>query len=269
MSSVLLVGCGNMGYAMLAGWIGSGRLKPDQVNVVEPDEALRKRAARLDVSALDRVQAILGGASPKLIVFAVKPQIMADVIPAYKAFTDRGSAVLSVAAGTRIALFEKLLGPQVPVIRCMPNTPAAIGEGMMVTVINGKVDASLEALVHELLSASGKVASVEEEDLIDAVTAVSGSGPAYLFHFIECLAAAGKKIGLPDETAELLALQTVAGAARLAAESNETPARLREQVTSPNGTTAAALGVLRDSGKLEALVVQAVQAARDRSRELG
>src|SRR5690606_16789961 len=134
------------------------------------------------------------------------------------------------------SLFERLLGARVPVIRCMPNTPASIGEGMMVTIANAHVDARLESFAEALLSANGKVASVEEEGLMDAVTAVSGSGPAYLFHFIECLHDAAVEEGLPEDIASVLAMQTVAGAARLAAQSGEDPATLRRQVTSPNGT---------------------------------
>ena len=151
----------------------------------------------------------------------------------------------------------------------MPNTPAAIGKGMMVVFADDRVSPRMKSFVSDLLSASGEVASVDDEALMDAVTAVSGSGPAYVFHFIECLTAAAKKAGLPDDVAALLARQTVFGAACLAAESGEEPGRLREQVTSPNGTTAAALAVLMGEGRLEKLITEAVEAARLRSIELG
>ncbi len=156
-----------------------------------------------------------------------------------------------------------------PLVRCMPNPPAAIGKGMMVVVGNSHVSPEARAFVDDLLSASGKVAGIDDEQLIDAVTAVSGSGPAYIFHFIECLTAAGESAGLPSDTAKLLAMQTVYGAAALAAESDEEPGRLREQVTSPNGTTAAALSVLMGEDRLKKLVGEAVEAARKRSVELG
>jgi pyrroline-5-carboxylate reductase len=176
---------------------------------------------------------------------------------------------VSIAAGIGIALFETLLGEKTPIVRCMPNTPAAIGKGMMVTVSNGKVTPSAETFLADLLSVSGKVLKLEDETLMDAVTAVSGSGPAYVFHFIECLTAAGEQAGLPADAAKLLAMQTVFGAASLAAESESPPGVLREQVTSPNGTTAAALQVLMKQDGLRKLVIEAVEAARDRSIELG
>jgi pyrroline-5-carboxylate reductase len=176
---------------------------------------------------------------------------------------------VSIAAGTGTKVFEELLGPSAAVIRCMPNTPAAIGKGMMVMVSNTRVSSQAKDFVADLLSASGKVATIDDEALMDAVTAVSGSGPAYIFHFIEALTVASERAGLPAETARLLAMQTVYGAAALAAESGEDPGALRRQVTSPNGTTAAALGVLMGDDRLTKLLTEAVEAARLRSIELG
>jgi len=262
----LLVGCGNMGYAMLSGWIASGRLQASEVLVVEPNEDLRARAGALGVEVAER--APNADVSPQLVVLAVKPQIIREVTSAYRHLGNGPTVFLSIAAGTPIATFQQILGPETPIVRCMPNTPAAIGKGMMVVYANRKVGSERLAFVKELLSASGAVAEIDKEDLMDAVTAVSGSGPAYIFHFIECLTAAGDKVGLPTETAKLLAMQTVYGAACLAAESREEPATLRRQVTSPNGTTAAALAVLMGDAKLEALVTEAVEAARRRSVEL-
>ncbi len=264
---VVLVGCGNMGYAMLEGWLKTGRLKPVDITVVEPADALRHRAANLGCAAVPTAADMAPG-EPALVIFAVKPQVIREVIAEYKALAGGKTAFLSVAAGTRIATFEQILG-DVPVIRCMPNTPAAIGKGMMVVVGNGRVSADTMAFVTGLLSASGEVATIDDEGLMDAVTAVSGSGPAYIFHFIECLTAAARAAGLPDDTAALLAMQTVYGAACLAAESREDPAVLRRQVTSPNGTTAAALEVLMGGDKMKALLTEAVEAARRRSVELG
>ena len=232
---VVLAGCGNMGYAMLSGWVRGERLDPAEVMVVEPNAELRARAAALGVGVAADVSALADGEAPALVVFAVKPQVIREVAAGYKGFAGRGTAFLSIAAGTTIATFEEVLGKDAAIIRCMPNTPAAI----------------------------------EDEALMDAVTAVSGSGPAYVFHFIECLTAAARDVGLPEATAKLLAMQTVLGAACLAAESSEEPGRLREQVTSPKGTTAAALDILMGEDRLKVLVGKAVEAARARSVELG
>lgn len=266
---VVLVGCGNMGYAMLAGWLRAGRLTPDEVAVVEPGAELRSRAAGLGCAAYATAAELPAEAAPELVVLAVKPQVIRDVTADYRRFAGGGTAFLSVAAGTGISTFEEILGGNVAVIRCMPNTPAAIGKGMMVVVGNGRVPAATMEFVKTLLSASGEVAMIDDEKLMDAVTAVSGSGPAYIFHFIESLTEAGKAAGLPAETAALLAMQTTYGAATLAAESRDDPAVLRRQVTSPNGTTAAALDVLMGGDRLKTLLTEAVEAARRRSIELG
>ena len=266
---VLLAGCGNMGYAMLAGWINSGKLDPTEALVVEPNAELRDRAAKLGSRVAASADEIPEGASPELIVLAVKPQVIRDVTADYKRFAGGPTTFLSVAAGTSVATFEGVLGAQTAVMRCMPNTPASIGKGMMVTFANARVTDAAKSFVSDLLSASGKVATIDDEGLMDAVTAVSGSGPAYVFHFIECLTAAGEKAGLPADTAKLLAMQTVYGAACLAAESSEEPSVLRQQVTSPNGTTAAALEVLMGGDRLKDLIGEAVEAARKRGVELG
>jgi pyrroline-5-carboxylate reductase len=266
--NVILVGCGNMGFAMLKGWLDARRLEPADVTVVEPGEALRERAAGLGVVAVPSVEALPADTAPRLVILAVKPQVILAVAAGYRRFAGTAT-FLSIAAGTTIAALAGAIGPDARIIRCMPNTPAAIGKGMMVTVSDGRADAVTLDFVNALLSASGRVATVDDEALIDAVTAVSGSGPAYVFHFIECLTAAGEAAGLPAETAKLLAMQTVFGAASLAAESGEEPGELRRQVTSPNGTTAAALEVLMGGEKLKTLIGEAVEAARLRSIELG
>ncbi|RUM99062.1 pyrroline-5-carboxylate reductase [Pseudaminobacter arsenicus] len=266
---VVLAGCGNMGYAMLAGWLKSGRLQPAETFVIEPNEELRARAQKLGSAVGGDASDIPAGTTPKLVVLAVKPQVIRDVTAAYKNLGDGETTFVSVAAGTPIATFEEILGSKTPIIRVMPNTPAAIGKGMMVSCANGNVSTETSAFVEKLLAASGAVATVDDERQMDAVTAVSGSGPAYIFHFIECLTAAAEQAGLPKETAKLLAMQTVYGAASLAAESDEEPGTLRQQVTSPKGTTAAALAVLMGNDRLKTLVGEAVEAARRRSIELG
>lgn len=267
--SIVLVGCGNMGFAMLAGWLESGRLHADEVFVVEPNGELRDRAAKLGCPTAATAEAMPAGIAPRLVLFAVKPQVMANVIPDYRRFAAGKTTFLSIAAGTPVATFSSILGESAAIIRVMPNTPAAIGKGMMVMFSNAHVSAAARDFVADLLSASGEVATIDDEGLMDAVTAVSGSGPAYIFHFIECLTSAAQAVGLPAATAKLLAMQTVYGAACLAAESRTEPGELRRQVTSPNGTTAAALDVLISDDRLKTLLVDAVRAARDRGVELG
>jgi pyrroline-5-carboxylate reductase len=265
---LVLVGCGNMGYAMLSGWLNSGKLAPSETLVIEPNDDLRDRAGRLGSLVAASIDDAPAELSPELIVIAVKPQVIREVTAGYKRFADSATFV-SIAAGTGIAAFTKILGAHAAVMRCMPNTPAAIGKGMMVVVSNPNVSERTKTLVNDLLSTSGAVATIDDESLMDAVTAVSGSGPAYIFHFIECLTDAATAAGLRVDTARLLAMQTVYGAASLAAESDEEPATLRKQVTSPNGTTAAALDVLMGGDRLKNLVTDAVEAARARSVELG
>ncbi|GGA78758.1 pyrroline-5-carboxylate reductase [Brucella endophytica] len=265
--TVVLVGCGNMGFAMLRGWLDSGALEPQDIHVVEPAEALRERAAGLGVHTVADAGALASDLKPRMVLIAVKPQMMADVLPAYARFAD--ATFVSIAAGTPVALFEKLLGEKTAIMRVMPNTPAAIGKGMLVTYRNANVTDADAAFIAGLLETSGEVASIADESLMDAVTAVSGSGPAYVFHFIECLTDAGVAAGLDRTMAELLARQTVYGAGALAAESQDSPSRLREQVTSPKGTTAAALEVLMGEDRLKNLVTEAVEAAKKRSIELG
>jgi pyrroline-5-carboxylate reductase len=265
---VVLVGAGNMGFAMLAGWLDAGVLSAGEIAVVEPAQALRDRAAGRGVRT-DADAAALAGEAPEIVVLAVKPQVIREVAAGYRGFAGTGSTFLSIAAGVTLAALAEVLGTATPIMRCMPNTPAAIGKGMLVTYSGPGVPAATAALVDRLLSASGAVASVPDEALMDAVTAVSGSGPAYIFHVIEALTQAGMAVGLEPATATLLARQTVYGAASLALESGEDAGRLREQVTSPNGTTAAALKVLMGGDALTKLLTEAVIAARDRGIELG
>ncbi len=265
---VVLVGCGNMGYAMLSGWLKSGHLVAGETFVVEPNDDLRERARGLGSQVYESQNELPADLAPLLVILAVKPQVIRDVTAGYRRFAGGGTVFLSIAAGARIATLMDILGDDAAIVRCMPNTPASIGMGMMALYANPHVSTDRLRFVEELLATSGAVVTLDSEDQMDAVTAVSGSGPAYVFHFIECLTAAGQKAGLPAATAKLLAIQTVYGAANLAKESADEPGELRAQVTSPNGTTAAALAVFMDGGRLEALVTEAVEAARKRSVEL-
>ncbi|MFD1199908.1 pyrroline-5-carboxylate reductase [Brucella gallinifaecis] len=270
---ILLIGCGNMGFAMLKGWLSSDMAV--EAHVVEPVAELRNRAAELGASVSMDAHGVPDGFNPQAVIIAVKPQVIEAVLPDYRFLASRAlekgerTLFISVAAGISISAITNLLGEDAAVIRCMPNTPAAIGAGMMVCCANHAVTAKQCDLSVSLLQLSGKVAFISDESQMDAVTAVSGSGPAYLFHFIEALSLAGKKAGLPEEFAAELALQTVYGAARLAHESKDTPTTLRQQVTSPNGTTAAALEIFMGQSELVNLVADAVAAAAARSVALG
>lgn len=259
---LLLLGCGRMGSAMLAGWLARG-VDPAAVWVQEPTPSQWLRAAGVRLNA---------GVppAPAVAVVAVKPQMMGAALPALRDRGDDSMLVLSVAAGTPIAAFETALGAQTPVVRAMPNTPAAVGRAITAIVGNARAGAEGLALAEALMAAIGQVVRLDAESQMDAVTAVSGSGPAYVFHLIETLAAAAEAEGLPPALALHLARATVAGAGALAEASSAGPAQLRIDVTSPGGTTAAALAVLMDAQSgFPALLSRAVAAAAARSRELG
>ncbi len=258
---LVLLGCGKMGSAMLAGWLAEG-LPPGSVHVIEPAPS----------DWLISTGVALGGplpADPAVALIAVKPQMMGAALPALRGLGP-DTLLLTVAAGTTIAAYEAALGAGRPVVRAMPNTPAAIGRGITAICGNDRAGEAELALAEALLSAVGQVVRLEGEHQMDAVTAVSGSGPAYVFHLIETLAAAGTAEGLPADLAMRLAKATVAGAGALAEAAEEDPAQLRVNVTSPGGTTAAALAVLMDAeAGFPALLRRAVHAAADRGRELG
>lgn len=265
---ILLVGCGKMGGAMLGGWLAAG-VKTDHIKAVEPDSEI---AAAIRAEHGIEVVADLAGLdpafTPRVVVFAVKPQVMDQAIPPYGRFTAPDTVFLSIAAGRSIAYLTGRLGEQAAIVRAMPNTPAAIGRGISVMCPNDAVKADQHHTCRALLRAVGEVEVIEDEALLDAVTAVSGSGPAYVFLLIECLAAAAVDAGLPADLADRLALATVSGAGALAAQSSEPAETLRRNVTSPHGTTQAALDVLIADDGLKPLLVRAVAAAARRSREL-
>lgn len=262
--TLLLVGCGKMGGALLAGWLE--RRSVGDVAVVEPgavDSAFRQHPG----VTIHRDAGGLGGIQPAVVVFATKPQVMDDVVPLYRRLAAHGPLFVSIAAGRTLGFFAKHLG-DVPVIRAMPNTPAQVGRGITVACANRRVDGRQRALAEELLGAVGEVGWVEDEALIDAVTAVSGSGPAYVFLLAECLAEAGRAAGLPADLATRLARATVSGAGELLHRSPDSAATLRQNVTSPGGTTAAALAVLMADDGMRPLLIKAVAEATRRSREL-
>lgn len=260
---LLLLGCGKMGGAMLRGWLAKG-LSPDQVTVLDPRPAdwlceLQAKGLRLNVQP---------DTPPAIAVIATKPQIMGDAIPGIAAFGNGPTLFLSIAAGTSIATFEDMLGLETPVVRAMPNTPAAIGAGISALVANEQVTADQLGLAERLLAAVGETVLLDCEEQMHAVTALSGSGPAYVFALAEAMAGAGQELGLPKDMALRLAVATIAGAGRLMMETGTAPDVLRDQVTSPNGTTAAGLDVLMRPDGIAELTRQTLEAAADRSRTL-
>jgi pyrroline-5-carboxylate reductase len=251
---------------MLSGWRNSG-IAAAGVCVVEPAGA-PDFTDDSGVAVFANAAELPTDLDPEVIVFAVKPQQMDVVAPAYARYSGASSVFLSIAAGKPIKYFENHLGGAAAVVRAMPNTPAAIGQGISVLCPNARVSDAQSALCRGLMQSVGEAVTVKEEGLIDAVTAVSGGGPAYVFLLIECLAEAGVSAGLPRDLAERLALVTVAGSGQLALSSEEPPSQLRENVTSPGGTTLEALKILMADDGLKPLMTKAIIAATDRSREL-
>lgn len=259
---LLLIGCGKMGGALLQGWLKAG-LSGDAVKVIDPYLEEIK-----DGSLYKSISDVPEGLKPGFIVLAVKPQMMDQAMADLKSLDCDNAVFLSIAAGKTIGYFERHMGQDAAIIRAMPNTPAAIGRGITVGCANKNVSKAQKAVCHDLLKAAGVVEWVKEEGLIDAVTAVSGSGPAYVFHLVETLAGAGEAIGLDPELAKKLAMHTICGAGALLEQSGQDATELRINVTSPNGTTEAALNVLMGEDGLAKLMTKAVRAAHKRSKEL-
>ena len=263
--SILLVGGGNMGQALLRGWLADGRA-PESIHVVDPNERARAAVESLGIAATSKRPHSIGA---DVIVLAVKPHLVEGALHDYRDLAEGQATLLTIAAGKTIASYENLLGSGAAIVRGMPNTPAAIGQGITVLAANQVVDSARKQLCESLMAAVGQVAWLEDDGLMDAVTAVSGSGPAYVFLLIECLVAAAVEVGLEKDLAGRLALATVSGAGAYAMASDADPAELRRRVTSPGGTTQAALEhLIGDSRALESLLCEAVQAAARRGREL-
>jgi pyrroline-5-carboxylate reductase len=266
--TLVLAGAGNMGGALLAGWLDAG-LSPARVRIQDPapPPTIAALLARHGIRAEANVALT---APPAAIVAAVKPQIMDQVFPALARMAGPDTVTLSIAAGRTMASFAAHLPAGAAVVRAMPNTPASIGRGITAAVANVRVTAAQRALCTSLLSSVGTVVWLDDEALIDPATAVSGSGPAYVFLLAESLAAAGVAAGLPADVSAALAQATVAGAGEMLHRSGQSPEALRKAVTSPNGTTHAALQVLMRPGRdgLDALIAEAVAAATRRAREL-
>lgn len=264
--TLVLVGAGKMGGALLEGWLKGGA-EAARIAVIDPNPPIEVKSLVHRHGIRENPAAETIG-DAEVVVIAVKPQVMDDVLPTIVALGRSRPLILSVAAGKTIATFERAFGADAAVIRTIPNTPAAIGRGITTMTANRHVSPAQMALAEVLLAAVGEVVKVDSEDLIDTATAVAGSGPAYVFYLTECLAAAGARLGLPPDIATQLARATVAGAGELMRVTGLPAETLRQNVTSPKGTTHAALQVLMGEDGLKALMAEAVAAADRRSREL-
>lgn len=256
---LVLLGCGKMGSAMLQGWLAQGvKAGSVWVNDPFPSDWLRAAGVNLNATLPDL---------PAIVLIAVKPQMMAEALPNLAALGNGSTLFISVAAGTTIAFYEQVLGAQTPIIRAMPNTPAAVSRGISAICGNEGCTEAHMVLAEALLAAVGQVVRLDGEHQMDAVTGLSGSGPAYVFHMIEAMARAGEAVGLTPELAMTLARATVCGAGELAHQAEDSAEQLRINVTSPAGTTAAGLAVLM--AELPDLMARTVVAATNRGKELG
>lgn len=267
-TKLLLAGCGKMGGAMLEGWLERG-IQPTDVTIVEPNTDITEQLSRdHGVNTASDVGVLSPDVEANVVMLAVKPQAMDAVVPAYARFAGADTVFLSIAAGKTIDYFEQHLGSDAAIIRAMPNTPAAVRRGITVACPNGHVSDGQRQSCDDLLQAIGSVEWVNDEGYIDAVTALSGGGPAYVCLLVECMAQAGVDAGLPGALAMRLARETVSGSGELLHQSTEDASTLRINVTSPGGTTAEALKVLMADDGWQPLVTKAIAAATTRSREL-
>lgn len=256
-----------MGGALLRGWLLKG-LSPDSVHIVDPQIHNVGPPEARQASLYQSLDDVPDDLSPRVALLAVKPQMMGAVLPALGQLVGPETLVLSIAAGTRMSYLQDEIGGAPKIIRAMPNTPSAIGKGVAVLVANDACAEEDRALGSALLLVSGEVHWIEDESLLDAVTGLSGSGPAYVFHLVEAMTAGGVAAGLLPELAKALARRTVIGAGALLEASEDSPEKLRKNVTSPKGTTEAALYIIMKDRALERLICQAILAATKRGKEL-
>jgi pyrroline-5-carboxylate reductase len=264
--TLVLIGAGKMGGAMLEGWLKAG-IDPKKVVALDPAPP-PEVAALLARTGVRHNPPIAGINDAAVLLVAVKPQVMDEVLAPLVGLGRSKPLILSIAAGKTIASFERYFGSDAAVIRTIPNTPAAVGRGITAMAANSNVSVAQMDLAEQLLSSIGEVVRVDDEGLIDAATAVSGSGPAYIFYMTECLTAAAEAVGLPPDVAVKLARATVAGSGELMRVSGTDAATLRQNVTSPKGTTYEALQVLMADTGMKPLMIEAVKAATRRSKEL-
>ena len=262
--TLLLVGGGKMGMALMQGWLGAG-LTPSQILVQEPAPSEELSAAGI---GLNPDADTLSAQAPDIMILAVKPQMIEAVLPPLAEVLPAGSMVLSLMAGVPVGTMQNLLGDKLAYVRTMPNTPASIGKGMTGLFAADNVQDAQKASAAALLASVGQTVWLDNEAMIDAVTAISGSGPAYVFHLVEALQAGAMGLGLSEEMSARLAAQTIIGAAAMLEAEDAQAAQLRRNVTSPGGTTEAALDVLMSEGGLSDLMRRATQAAAQRAQEL-
>lgn len=263
---LLMLGCGNMGRALLTGWRARG-LEADHLFIVDP--ALQGGIPDLDITDDQVASSTPAGLRAGLVMLAVKPQILERAAPSVRSAVDQETALLSIMAGTTVETILAALPGSAGCVRTMPNTPAAIGKGVTALYAAEHVSEDVRTTCDQLMQAAGRTVWVDKEADLNAVTAVSGSGPAYVFHLIEALTQAAEAQGLAHDVAETLAIETVAGAGALAAARQADPTTLRVQVTSPKGTTEAGLEMLMDEETgLQALISRTVEAAKRRAEEL-
>lgn len=262
--NITLIGCGKMGSALTHGWVAANIIQT--IEILDPSD-LPESIQRLDNAFHMKRAETLTFKRTDIVVLAIKPQIIADILVTLKDLIPKTIPVLSIAAGTTIGFIQNHLGAEQPIIRTMPNTPAAIGKGIT-ALVGSNINDTQKQMADTLFSAVSKTIWLDDESMMNAVTAVSGSGPAYVFYLIEALTRAGEKLGLPTDQSMQLSRQTVIGAAALAEANSDVPAAiLRENVTSPKGTTEAALNILMD-GKFQEILDKAVTAACNRGKEL-
>ncbi len=267
-SPIVLLGCGNMGRALASGWLAAG-LDADALYIADPSKPIGALEGVAGDKYVESLATIPDGVEAKAIILAVKPQVINSVLPEVARLVKADTLIISVAAGVTFEQMRRGVATDAVYIRAMPNTPAAVGEGITGFTASGTISENDKALAHTLLSATGQALWVTEEALIDAVTSLSGSGPAYVFYMVEAMAAAGERVGLDSKSAMELARQTIIGAGQLLkTESDLSAGELRRRVTSPGGTTAAALDVLMAQGGLGDLMRNAVGAAYRRAKEL-
>jgi pyrroline-5-carboxylate reductase len=267
-ASLVLVGAGKMGGALLQGWLDLG-LEPQRIRLIEPQPSPKILALCAERGVALAQSLAATEAPPEVLVLAVKPQMLESAAPALAALVDEATLVISILAGKTMKDVLDRLPRARAMVRAMPNLPAAVGRGITGAIANRAVTPAQRQSADALLSAIGQVEWLADEGLIDAVTAISGSGPAYVFYLAECLTEAGRAVGLPAETAARLARATIEGAGALLTQwIDQSPAQLRESVTSPGGTTAAALDILMSDEGLRALIEKAVLAAKKRAEEL-
>jgi pyrroline-5-carboxylate reductase len=264
---LLLVGCGKMGGALLRGWLKRG-IPGKDVFVVDPAPRSLEDVQARGVTVLTAFGQLPPTVQPAIVLLAIKPQFMDEALPAYRRFAKPGTVFLSIAAGKTVAYLKGKLGADAQVVRSMPNTPAEVGRGMSVILKDAAIPVATLDLCGQLLSAVGKVGWIDQEDQINAVTAVSGGGPAYVFLLIESLAEAARAAGLPDDLAMQLARETVVGSGELAHRSSVSATQLRQAVMSPKGTTIEALAVLMGPDGWQPLITKAIAAATRRGREI-